>query len=104
MTDGTAADIWLGDAADFKGGLRTRVHAFSFQDVLQGEGGNDGGEDTGVISGDAVHAVGFRLGAPPDIATPDDDAHADAHLRDLFYLPGDPDEDGVIDAVALPAA
>ena len=84
-----------GDGREHPGGL-----ADLLQHVLHGQAVDDGGKHPHLVGAGALHVAAPVLGAAPEVAAADDQAHLDplghAGLDDLAHLP----DEGKVDAPA----
>ena len=95
------ADVGLGEFAHFYGRLHPGDDALVFEDVLERQGVQDGGQHAHIIRARAFHALGGPGKPPEDVAAADDDCDLHPETGDLLHLGRDRVENGVINAVSL---
>jgi len=90
VTEGPAADERFGHVFHFDGGEDAGFDSSLFEGVLKSERVNDRGEHAHIVGGVAVHLtfVGGG-GAPPDVASADDDSELEGGREDFFDLVGE---------------
>ena len=82
MTDGSVADIRLGNLAHFNRGLDADVRAELLQRIAQRKRIHRRCQHTDMVCARSVHMLAGA--ASPEVAAPDDDTDFHAFIRDLF--------------------
>jgi hypothetical protein len=105
VADCPSSDVGLGYLLHVYSGLSPCNYSLSFQGVLEGQGVNDGGQHSCVISGGAVHVISFGcLSASPEVAASNYNGNGDSQFGDPFDLPGDTGGNCRVDAEGRTAA
>src|SRR5208283_3596851 len=100
VAHGAAADVRLGDLADFNGGHDAADQAELLDGVLQRDGVDDGGEHAHVVCGDAVHVDGLLGDAAEEVAASNDDSDLASEGVDSGDLGGHLVNEDSVDAEA----
>ena len=75
-----SANVGLRHLFHVDGGHHTGGDSFALEEVLDGQGVDDGGEHAHVVRLCAVHALLTRQSSPDDVASPDHETQAHSHL------------------------
>ena len=84
MVDGPAANIGLRDGAHLNGCLHPDGDSLLFAHIRHSQAVHNGCQHAHVVGAGALHLAAAVLGAPPEVAAADHQAHLDAHVQALL--------------------